>query len=81
MSSIHLADIERMLARQGYALARIRGSHRHYRNAQGQVLTFSAHHPRGPICWRRMAEIRQDIARLAGELAARELSQIRGGVA
>jgi predicted RNA binding protein YcfA (HicA-like mRNA interferase family) len=41
---MHLHDIERELLRGGWRLARIRGSHRHYRQDEsGRRLTVSIH--------------------------------------
>jgi predicted RNA binding protein YcfA (HicA-like mRNA interferase family) len=67
MTRLH--EIERQLAQQGYTLERIRGSHRHYLYAQThRRLTVTAHGGRHcRFTWRRLAEIRQDLERLARE--------------
>jgi len=66
---MRLHDLERLLERQGYLLERIRGSHRHYRHQlTRRRLTVTAHG--GVHCrfsWRRVAEIRQDLARLSDD--------------
>jgi predicted RNA binding protein YcfA (HicA-like mRNA interferase family) len=63
---MHLYDVERLLAAQGFLLERIRGSHRHYRHhTTHRRLTVNAHGGRHcRFTWRRLAEIRQDVERL-----------------
>jgi predicted RNA binding protein YcfA (HicA-like mRNA interferase family) len=66
---MRLTEIEKALAAQGYTLERICGSHRHYRHAEThRRITVTAQG--GKHCrftWRRLAEIRQDLERLARE--------------
>ncbi len=76
---MQLHDIERLLAEQGYRLERIRGSHRHYRHERTrQRLTLNAHG--GKHCqfnWRRLAQLRKDLARCTRAAVASEASRTR----
>ena len=65
---MHLRRLERDLAKQGWHLARQRGSHRHYRNARGQRITVAQHAGR-ELTWRHVQAIRRDVARLADATA------------
>jgi predicted RNA binding protein YcfA (HicA-like mRNA interferase family) len=60
----HLHDIERTLADRGYFLARVRGSHRHYRDPAGRRLTLSCYMGKGGLSWRHLQRLERDIQRL-----------------
>lgn len=60
-----LDQLDAMLSRAGWALARQRGSHRHYANERGQRLTVTQHGKR--FEWRQLAAIRADMARMQRE--------------
>ncbi len=65
VSTMHLHTLERDLAHAGWLFVRQRGSHRHYRNAHGERLTVSLHGGRHTaLCWRQVAAIRRDLARM-----------------
>jgi predicted RNA binding protein YcfA (HicA-like mRNA interferase family) len=70
---MRLHDVERELQRHGYEFLYVRGSHRHYRHqTTRRRLTVTAHggiHCR--FTWRRLAEIRQDLARLEPDSSRR----------
>ena len=66
-------DIERELARGGWYLVRITGSHRHYRRdgPPRARLTMSVHGGRHtPVSWRQVAQIAKDMRRLEAVAAS-----------
>lgn len=57
---MHLHTLEAHLSRCGWQLNRVRGSHRHYRNTCGQLLTVTAHGKR-TFSAREFAQVQCDM--------------------
>ncbi len=75
---MRLRELERQLACHGFTLSRIKGSHRVYRTAGGQVLVIAAHNqhqtftlPQQIKIWRTVLELeRAEIERGRGDVPA-----------